>query len=43
MTTGDEKKNDHKKKEIYKCRNTGHYSNKCDKEQTVKKTNKKAS
>ena len=36
-TGGGEKKKD-KKKDItcYKCRKTGHYSNECDKEQTVK-------
>ena len=40
-TTGNEEKNGNKKKEItcYKCGKSGHYSNECDEENTVKTSN----
>ena len=40
-TTGNEEKKGNKKKEItfYKCGKSGHYSNKCDEENTVKTSN----
>lgn len=41
-TSGEEDNKQNKKKEItcYKCKKTGHYSNECDMEETVKTSNK---
>jgi Zinc knuckle len=42
-TINDDKKKGNKKKEVtcYKCNKVGHYSNKCDEEETIKTSNKK--
>ena len=43
--TSEEDNNKNHKKEItwYKCKKTGHHANKCDKEETVRMSNKKGS
>ena len=44
-TTGEEKKVTTKRStsHVYKCGNSGHYSNECDEEQTIKTSNKNGS